>query len=190
MIRRLYDNLKMKHKLRQFKANAVLGKNFECDSHSACSNGSGNKNHIIIEDNCAICGQLCTDYKGKIRIGRYTTIRYNSVIESAESVIIGDHCIISNNVIIRDNNSHPTDPEKRIKMCESGFESELWSWKYSDSKPIVVGNNVWICERAIVYKGVHIGTGAIISGGAVVTKDVPDYAVVAGNPAKIVKRLK
>nr|WP_284150633.1 hypothetical protein [Campylobacter hyointestinalis] len=50
-----------------------------------------------------------------------------------------------------------------------------------------IANDVWIGANALVLKGVNIGNGAIIGGGAVVTKDVPDYAVVVGNPAKILK---
>lgn len=51
----------------------------------------------------------------------------------------------------------------------------------------MIDNDVWIGTRAIIMPGVHIGTGAIIGAGAVVTKDVPDYAVIAGVPARIIK---
>lgn len=58
---------------------------------------------------------------------------------------------------------------------------------YDELKPIVIGDDVWIGERAIVLPGVTIGRGAIIGAGAVVARDVPDCAVVAGNPARVVK---
>jgi maltose O-acetyltransferase len=58
---------------------------------------------------------------------------------------------------------------------------------YDEFKPIVINDDVWIGERAIILPGVVIGSGAIVGAGAVVTKDVPDDAVVAGNPAKVVK---
>jgi len=54
-------------------------------------------------------------------------------------------------------------------------------------KPIVIKDDVWIGERAIILPGVTIGRGAIVGAGAVVTKDIPDFAVVAGNPAKVIK---
>ena len=75
-------------------------------------------------------------------------------------------------------------------MSKSGFYGDLWHAKHSDHAPIKIHDNVWIGERAIILKGVTIGKGAIIAIGAVVTKDVPEYAIVAGNPARIVKYLK
>ena len=98
--------------------------------------------------------------------------------------------IISNHVTICDNNNHPTDPEARIKMTESGFYSELWDSAYSAHKPVVIEDNVWIGEYATVLKGVTIGEGAIVGCHAVVTKDVAPYTIVAGNPAICVKHLR
>ena len=53
--------------------------------------------------------------------------------------------------------------------------------------PVTIGNDVWIGRRAIIMPGVTIGNGAIIGAGAIVTKDVPDYSVVGGVPAKVIK---
>ena len=55
------------------------------------------------------------------------------------------------------------------------------------SKPIHIGNKVWICAKATILKGVTIGDGAIVAAGAVVTKDVPAYSLVAGNPTRVIK---
>ena len=57
----------------------------------------------------------------------------------------------------------------------------------SVSKPVVIGDDVWIGARSIILKGVHVGKGAVIAAGAVVTKDVPEYAIVGGVPAKVIK---
>ena len=78
----------------------------------------------------------------------------------------------------------------RVKLCESGFLSELWSWKYSEQAEVVIEDNVWIGERSTILKGVTIGRGSIVGCASVVTKSVPPYSVVAGNPAKVVKRLE
>ena len=54
--------------------------------------------------------------------------------------------------------------------------------------PVVIGNNVWIGDKATILPGVTIGDGAVIAANAVVTKDVPAYSVVGGNPAKVIKQ--
>ena len=63
----------------------------------------------------------------------------------------------------------------------------MWKQGVEEVRPVVIGNDVWIGGRVTILPGVHIGNGAVVGAGAVVTKDVPDYAVVAGNPAKIIK---
>ena len=65
-----------------------------------------------------------------------------------------------------------------IPMCEQGYLPE---------KTIVISDDVWIGGHVIILPGVHIGNGAIVGAGAVVTKDVPQYAIVGGNPAKVIK---
>ena len=65
-----------------------------------------------------------------------------------------------------------------VPMCEQGYQPE---------EPIVIEDDVWIGGHVIILPGVHISKGAIIGAGAVVTKDVPEYAIVGGNPAKIIK---
>ena len=60
----------------------------------------------------------------------------------------------------------------------------------SDSRPITIGNDVWIGLRAMIMPGVTIGDHAIVAAGSVVTKDVPEWAIVGGNPAKIIKSRK
>jgi acetyltransferase-like isoleucine patch superfamily enzyme len=51
-----------------------------------------------------------------------------------------------------------------------------------------IGNDVWIGANALIRQGVHIGTGAVVGMGSVVTKDIPDYAIVVGNPAKVIRK--
>lgn len=144
---------------------------------------------VVIGKNCDILGVLSTQDDAIISIGNYTTIRGNSLVGACAGISIGNHVIISNNVHIYDNNNHPTDPQKRIELCESGFYSKLWNWRNSASSPIVIEDNVWIGERATILKGVTIGRGSIVACDSVVTKSVPPYCIVAGNPAKVVKQL-
>ncbi len=87
-----------------------------------------------------------------------------------KDVMMGPECIIytSNHAFDR------TD----IPMNQQGRTKE---------KPVIIGNDVWIGGRVIILPGVNIGNGAIIGAGSVVTKDVPDFAIVAGNPATVKK---
>ena len=175
---------------RQFHRYAQLGKKFSWRSTSSCSNVSGDPSRIQIGDYCEILGSLRVSCNGKIVIGAYSTIRAYTEIGAEQEITIGDHAIISNHVTIFDNNNHPTDPQARIQMCESGFSSPLWEWNQAESAPVHIGPNVWVGQYATILKGVTIGRGAVVATHAVVTKDVPPYTIVAGNPARVVKVLR
>ena len=112
------------------------------------------------------------------------------MVGAVEGVEIGSHVIISNNVHIYDNNNHPTSPKVRWEMCNQGFYGDAWKWKHASAKKIVIEDGVWIGERATILKGVTIGKGSIIGCDAVVTHNIPQYCIAAGNPAKVVKRLE
>ena len=109
---------------------------------------------------------------GKLILGRNSYMN-ESLIQCANSITIGDNCAIAPDVLIQDTDFHPI-------LDENGNEKPM-------SKPIVIGNKVWICAKSTILKGVTIGDGAIVAAGAVVTKDVPERCVVAGNPAKVVR---
>lgn len=83
-------------------------------------------------------------------------------------IYIGDCTVISENVIIRDCDNHNISDNDYVK-----------------TKPIHIGNHVWIGMRATILKGVTIGDGAIVAAGAVVTKDVPPKTLVGGIPQKL-----
>ena len=71
------------------------------------------------------------------------------------------------------------------------IENGPWKTKGSvETKPILIKDYAWINFGAIILKGITIGSGSIVAAGAVVTKDVPDFVVVAGNPAAVIKELK
>ena len=74
-----------------------------------------------------------------------------------------------------DSHGHPSDPQARLEDCAAP-EAEV--------KPISIADNVWIGGRAVVFPGVTIGEGSVVSACAVVTTDVPAYSIVAGNPAR------
>lgn len=92
-------------------------------------------------------------------------------INCSRKITIGHGVAIAENVVIRDSDNHP---------ILSGGAASM-------TAPIVIGNKVWIGMNAMILKGVHIGDGAIVAAGAVVTRDVPARCLVAGVPAKVLK---
>ena len=157
---------------------------------ASCQN-RGPRECVIIKDHCTIGAAFLPIYGGKIIVGENTYIGPGTSLQAKESITVGKNVIIANNVVLVDNNNHPTDPQMRMKMsqCADFLHDELWSWKYADSAPIIIEENVWIGRDARILKGVTIGKGSIVALGAVVTHNVPPYTIVAGNPAKVVKEL-
>lgn len=109
---------------------------------------------------------------GKISIGDGTRINTRTQLISKQEIKIGRNCMIAQNVLIRDNDGHQL-------LADGIFQNK--------TQPVAVGDNVWIGQNATILKGVTVGSGAIIAAGSVVTNNVPEKAVVAGVPAKVVK---
>lgn len=113
-------------------------------------------------------------FSSRVSLGDYSGIgvnaRLHGTVKIGEYVMMGEDCI----VITRNHAYDRTD----IPMMMQGFETE---------KPVTIDDDVWIGDRVTILPGVHIGKGAIVAAGAVVTKDVEAYSVVAGVPAKKIK---
>lgn len=112
-------------------------------------------------------------------VGDHTYLGPGLTVSVAERVTVGSHCHISSRVSLYDNDTHPLSPEKRAAHESVAPE---------DIRPVIIGDHVWIGEGVIVLKGVTVSDGAVIGAGSVLTKDVPPGTVVAGNPARIVKK--
>ena len=191
LIKKMIEPIRKKRRKKEFHQNATVNvAEITLLPGAACHN-SGVKGNVSIGNHCTVGALLQAFCGGKISIGNNTYIGPGSIIQSKESVIINDNVIIANNVLIVDNNNHPVDPAMRLKMsaCEDFMNDELWTWKYAESKPIVIEENVWIGRDSRILKGVTVGKGSIVALGSIVTKDVPPYTIVAGNPAKVVKHL-
>lgn len=95
---------------------------------------------------------------------------------------IGDHTIIGANTKIFDSDFHPIDPQIRL-VNEDDKE-------HTAMRETIIGKNVFIGCNALILKGVRIGDNAVIGAGSVVTRDVPENCIAAGNPAVVVKEMK
>jgi len=98
-----------------------------------------------------------------------------AVLVADERIEIGDRVLLGANVLITDTDFHPIDAELRRRSPHEGAHA-----------PVVIEDDVFIGTQAVILKGVRIGRGAVVGAGAVVTRQVPAGAIVAGNPARVV----
>jgi maltose O-acetyltransferase len=141
----------------------------------------GKFRHVICKQLFAQCGKEARiepraffSSGREVSIGDYSSIGEGTKIRG--SVRIGNHVMMGEEVLIV---SWEHDFSRiDIPMTQQGFQEQ---------KTIVIGDDVWIGSRAILLPGVQVGHGAIVGAGAVVTKDVPEYAIVGGNPAKVIR---
>ncbi len=116
-----------------------------------------------------------------IRIGDYVSIETDCHISCINEVIIGDHVLIASGVYISD---HAHGKPDFSDILKPPIERELFS-----KGNIVIGNNVWIGERAVILPGVHVGDNSIIGANSVVTRSQPANCIIAGVPAEVMKQL-
>jgi len=151
-------------------------------------NNQNNRDKIVIGSNCVIKGELLVfKHGGEITIGDYCFIGEGSRIWSSKKIVIGNRVLVSHNVNIHDNISHPLDPQLRHEDIVHIFSKGLQESITIREAEIIIGDDAWIGFNATILKGIKIGKGAIIGAGAIVTKDVPDFAVVVGPSARIIR---
>jgi len=109
-----------------------------------------------------------------------------SHLVAAQKITLGDDVVVSWGVTIVDHNSHSLNADIRKNDVLAWGQGEK-DWTDIDIKAVTIQDKVWIGFNAIILKGVTLGEGAIIGAGSVVTKDVPPYSIVGGNPAKIIR---
>lgn len=147
----------------------IIGNNFKC-------NNKIKSNSIGLIQPCIF---NISAPNSKIIIGDNVGIS-GSTICATTSVTIGNNVLIGSGCLISDTDSHPID-----------WEDRLYDRNEKTRKaPIVIKDNAFIGARSIILKGVTIGEGAVIGAGSVVSKDVPPYSIVCGNPARVVKTFK
>ena len=130
-----------------------------------------------------------------VQMGEYSdAVPYIIPMDPTDRVIIGKFCSIAHGTILIPNNGHTPPMEYREYRVANYAVAHLskrgWLPEYALPEKrnfIIIGNDVWIGANAIILPGVTVGDGAIVGAGAVVSRDVPPYAIVAGVPAKILR---
>ncbi len=115
-----------------------------------------------------------------ICIGDGTFIGHDCSMHAATSITIGKRCLLAGRVAIRDHDGHPVDADARRRNEPPPREA---------IRPVNIGDDVWIGAGAVILKGVRIGDRAVVGAGAVITSDVAADCIVAGNPARVIRRL-
>lgn len=115
------------------------------------------------------------DYGFHIEVGENFFANYNCTIIDVAKVKIGDNCQLAPNVAIY-TAGHPVHPDSRNSLYEYGIG-------------VTLGDNVWIGGNTVILPGVHIGSNTVIGAGSVVTKDIPDWVIAAGNPCKVIREI-
>ena len=126
---------------------------------------------LLADDFLVLSGCRITVNKGARLTMKSGFINHDSIIECHDSIYIGERAAIGERVIIRDSHGHAVLREDFKKI-----------------EPIHIGNHVWIGTNCIILPGVNIGDNAIIAAGSVVNRDVPANTMVAGAPARIIRR--
>lgn len=126
-----------------------------------------------VDDTFCVFPPFYSECGKNITVGKNVFINACCKFQDQGGITIGDDCLVGHNVTIATLN-HDFAPEKRANINPS---------------PVKIGNKVWIASDSTILPGITIGDGAIIGAGSVVTKDVPQNTIVAGNPAKIIKTI-
>jgi acetyltransferase-like isoleucine patch superfamily enzyme len=128
--------------------------------------------------------------RGKVSLGDYTLVHGARIICDSE-VKIGDYVFISWNVVLMDSYRVPFDPvERRRELRQTAKRQPRYLDANVAACAISIESNVWIGFNACILPGVSIGEGSIVGAMSVVTTDVEPYTIVAGNPARLIRRLE
>ena len=137
--------------------------------------------NLILEGNNSLDHDV--QIQGNVTLGLCSTLGHHAILQGGD-ISIGRYSQIAPYVAMYAQD-HPTD-YMTIYVNKRLMDGNLQS--HSTKSPIYIGHDVWIGHGAILLKGITIGNGAIVGAGSVVTKNIPDYCIVAGNPARIIRK--
>ncbi len=144
---------------------------------------------VRIGRDCVMAGVLVTERDiSRLTIGDNVFIGGHTLIACADEITIESDVLISYQVLIMDSDNHSLRASERLEDLRN-WRRGNYDWSHVPRKPVRIREKAWIGARAIIAKGVEIGEGGVVAAGAVVTRNVEPYTVVAGNPARVVREL-
>jgi len=189
---------KLLQRQKQMKKFMKMGNSYLFPSFNLnINNPNSNKIYVEIGDNTILdCNINFESDRGEVIVGNNTFLGGSNIICRSQ-IIIEDYVFIAWGGYLYDHDSHSLDYRDRENDIHQQLEDyrsdknfiHSKNWDVVKSKPIHIKSNAWIGMNCTILKGVTIGEGAIVGAGSVVTKDVPDWTVVGGNPARVIKVL-
>ena len=147
--------------------------------------------HLEVGDHSYIEGEVfLLTAASRCTIGRYCFLGGESRLWVQGTMTIGNFVLIAPRVDVFDNDSHALDAAQRRADATNMFEHDQpMEYARVSQADIVIEDDVWIGAKSTIMKGVRIGRGAVVAAASVVTRDVPPFTLVGGNPAREIKRL-
>jgi acetyltransferase-like isoleucine patch superfamily enzyme len=147
---------------------------------------------VRIGRGASLCdGSVCdVGPRGLVTLGDFALVALALVV-CDEAIEIGDYAMLSWNVVVMDTYRVPLDPgERRRSLMRAARHEHPYIDMEAGTRPVRIGRYAWVGFEACVLPGVTIGEGSIVGARSVVAEDVPPYSLVAGNPARFIRRLE
>ena len=177
---------------------AVFGKSF-CERpsngdkmayiyHNIKIKNAFGRDKVVFGDYNNVSVSVYLTENGSMYTGDYVYANSNCKFHISNRLSIGNYCMFGPNVTIWDSGNHALDPKLRMQDALAMPKGSLNAFDVGGGD-IVIEDNVWIGMESLILGGVTIGTNSVVAARSVVTKDVPENCMVAGNPAKVIKKI-